>query len=118
MTEQTYRGACHCEAVQFEAPLDLDSTMVCNCSRCQKLGWVMAFAPRAKLTITKGDGKTQEYLFHHRRISHQICPECGIEPFAFAVGRDGAEVAVVNVNCLDGVDPRALTPKAVDGRSL
>ena len=26
--------------------------MRCNCSRCQTLGWVMAFAPRAKVTIS------------------------------------------------------------------
>ena len=118
MTEGTYRGACHCEAVQFEAPLDLDKTMVCNCSRCQKLGWVMAFAPRARIAITRGEGTTKDYLFHNKKIHHHFCPACGIEPFAFAQGRDGQEMAVINVNCLDGVDPRALTPKAVDGRSL
>ena len=118
MTEQTYRGSCHCEAVQFEAPLDLDKTMVCNCSRCQMLGWVMAFAPRARVRITMGEGATSEYLFNNRRIRHQFCATCGIEPFAFAVSPEGTEMVAVNVNCLDGVEPRALSSKSVDGRSL
>ena len=118
MTEQTYCGSCQCEAVQFEAPLDLDKTMVCNCSRCQKLGWVMAFAPRARISITQGEGATTEYLFHNRRIRHQFCPVCGIEPFAFAASPDGTQMVAINVNCLSGVEPRALSPKPVDGRSL
>jgi len=118
MTERTYRGACQCEAVQFEAPLDLDKTMVCNCSRCQRLGWVMAFAPRARVTILRGEGTTTEYLFHNRKIRHQFCPVCGIEPYAFYAGADGTETAAINVNCLEGVEPRRLSPTPADGRSL
>ncbi len=117
MTEQTYRGSCQCQAIQFEAPVDLDNTMICNCSRCQRLGWVMAFTPRAKVNILKGEGATTQYLFNKERIRHQFCPVCGIEPFAFAVSPDGVEMVAVNVNVLEGVDPRSLTSKAVDGRS-
>ena len=111
MSELTYRGACHCEAVQFEASLDLDNTFVCNCSRCQKLGWVFAFAPRAKVVLTRGEGATREYRFQNRRIRRQFCEE-------FGIGKEGGEMAVINVNYLDSVDPRALSPKSVDGRSL
>ena len=118
MTEQTYRGSCQCQAIEFEAALDLDNTAVCNCSRCQRLGSVLTFTPRAKMTIAKGEGATTQYLFNKQRIRHQFCPVCGIEPFAFATGKDGVEMVAVNVNCLDGVDPRALTPKRVDGRSF
>lgn len=117
MAEQTYRGSCQCQAVQFEAALDLDRTMTCNCSRCQRLGWVMAFTPRAKLNILKGEGATTEYLFNKEVIRHQFCPVCGIETFAFAAAPDGTQMAAINVNCLDGVDPRALASKPVDGRS-
>ena len=31
---------------------------------------------------------------------------------------DGREMVAVNVRCLDGVDPAALTPMPFDGRSL
>ena len=117
MTEQTYRASCQCQAVQFEASLDLDTTMICNCSRCQRLGWVMAFTPQTKVEFLKGKDATTQYLFNKERIRHQFCPVCGIEPHAFAVGKDGVEMVAVNVNCLDGVDPRALQSKAVDGRS-
>jgi hypothetical protein len=114
MTEQTYRGACHCGAVTFEAPLDLEKTMQCNCSRCQKVGWIMAFA---HASVVKTEGATKEYLFNKRVIRHQFCAECGVEPFAFAASPDGTPMVAINVNCLDGVDPRTLSPKPVDGRS-
>jgi hypothetical protein len=117
MTEQTYRGSCQCQAVQFEAPLDLDHAISCNCSRCQRLGSVLAFTPREKFELSKGEGATTEYLFNQHRIRHQFCTVCGIEPFAYASGKDGTPMVAVNVNCLDGVDSRALSPKHYDGRS-
>jgi hypothetical protein len=117
MAVETYRGSCQCQAVQFEAPLDLEHTMVCNCSRCQRLGWVMAFTPREKFVLTNGEGATTEYLFNNEKIRHQFCTTCGIEAFAFAAAPDGTPMVAVNVNCLEGVEPRALNSKAIDGRS-
>ena len=117
MAVQSYRGSCQCEAIAFEANLDLDHTMVCNCSRCQRLGWVMAFAPRAQFTLSKGEGATSEYLFNKEKIRHQFCRTCGIETFAFAPAPDGTPMVAVNVNCLEGVEPRSLQSRAVDGRS-
>jgi hypothetical protein len=34
------------------------------------------------------------------------------------VGPDGAEMAAINVRCLDGVDVFALEPQKFDGKSL
>jgi hypothetical protein len=77
----------------------------------------MAFAPRARVTISRGEDATTEFLFNKQRIRHQFCPVCGIEPFAFATAPDGTEMVAVNVNCLEGVEPRTLASKSVDGRS-
>ncbi|MBV1705035.1 MAG: GFA family protein [Hyphomicrobiales bacterium] len=118
MAEKTYAGSCQCDRVKFEATLDLDRTVTCNCSRCQRLGWVMAFTPQAKFALTAGEGATTEFLFNKERIRHRFCPVCGIETFAYAKSPDGADVVAVNVNCLEGVDPRALTSKHVDGKSI
>ncbi len=118
MSEKTYLGSCQCQAVAFEATLDLDRTMTCNCSRCQRLGWVMAFTPSDKFQLKSGAAALSQYTFNKERIRHQFCGVCGIETFAYAKGPDGVEMAAVNVNCLDGVDPRALPSKHVDGRSL
>ena len=118
MSEKHYSGGCQCGAVKFEADLDLDETLTCNCSRCQRLGSVLTFTPRGKFTLKSGEGSLTEFLFNKNKIRHQFCKTCGIEPFAFAERRDGSQAAAVNVNCLDGVDPRALKSKHVDGKSF
>ena len=117
MTEKSYSGSCQCQAVTFAAELDLDSTATCNCSRCQRLGWVMAFTPETKFTLKSGADAVTQYTFNKEVIRHQFCRTCGIETFAYAVAPSGAPTVAVNVNCLDGVDPRALPSKRFDGRS-
>ncbi len=118
MSDKVYSGSCQCQAVTFDATLELDNSTTCNCSRCQRLGWVMAFAPIEKFTLKSGEGSLSQYTFNKERIRHQFCKICGIEPFAFGSGRDGSVTAAVNVNCLEGVDPRGLKSRHVDGRSF
>jgi hypothetical protein len=117
MSQQSYHGSCQCQAVKFEAELDLEATAICNCSRCQRLGWVMAFTPEAKFSLQQGEGALSQYTFNKEVIRHQFCATCGIETFAYAKAPDGSDAVAVNVNCLDGVEPRALKSKMFDGRS-
>jgi hypothetical protein len=118
MSEAPYHGSCQCQAVTFDATLDLDHTVTCNCSRCQRLGSVLSFTPAEKFRLRSGEDALTEYRFGSKKIGHQFCKVCGIEPFAYGVSPDGAPMVGVNVNCLDGVDPRALKSTHYDGRSL
>lgn len=117
MPVQHYAGSCQCGAVKFEADLDLDSTITCNCSRCRRLGSVLAFAPKSAFMLHSGEKNLSEYLFNKHNIHHLFCKTCGIQSFGFAKGPDGTDMVAVNANCLDGVDARALKSKAVDGAS-
>lgn len=118
MSEATYHGSCQCQTVAFETVLDLDHTVTCNCSRCQRLGSVLSFTPADKFRLHKGAEALTEYLFNTKKIRHQFCKTCGIEPFAYGTQPDGAPMVAVNVNCLDDVDPRALKSAHYDGRKL
>ena len=51
MSEASYHGSCQCQAVSFDATLDLDHTVTCNCSRCQRLGSVLSFTPAEKFRL-------------------------------------------------------------------
>lgn len=115
MGTKHYLGSCQCGAVSFEADADLDKTVTCNCSRCQRLGAVLTFVPRDAFTLKSGEDNLSEYLFNKKQVHHQFCKTCGIESFAYAAKPDGSEVVALNVNCLEGVDPRALTSSAHDG---
>lgn len=116
MTEKRYTGSCQCGAIAYEVTADLDQTVTCNCSRCQRMGFVLAFVPKADFNLTS-DGPVTEYLFNRKQIHHRFCPICGVESYALGKGPDGAEIVAVNVNCLQGVDPRKLASKAMDGAS-
>jgi hypothetical protein len=117
MTAERHTGSCQCGAVAFEATVDISQPITCNCSRCQRLGLVLAFAPAADFTLLRGADALTEYTFNRNVIRHQFCRSCGVQTFAFAPGPDGTPMVAINVNCLDGVDPRALPARHVDGRA-
>ncbi|HEX5421502.1 MAG TPA: GFA family protein [Gammaproteobacteria bacterium] len=118
MPVKHYKGGCQCGAVTYEVDADLDHTITCNCSRCQRLGAVLAFAPRSSFQLKSGEQNLSEYLFNKKQIRHLFCKTCGIESFAFGAMPDGSPIAAINVNCLESVDPRSLSSEHVDGRSL
>lgn len=113
-----YRGSCQCGAVSYEADVDLDSTITCNCSRCQRLGAVLAFTAREAFTLKSGEDNLQEYLFNKEAIRHLFCRTCGIQSFSYGAMPDGTPMVALNVNCLEGVDPRALSSHHYDGASV
>ncbi len=117
MSEHHYEGGCQCGAVRYEVDVSLDQTVTCNCSRCQKLGSVLAFTARDKFKLLKGEENLTEYLFNREVIRHLFCKTCGIESFAYGQMPDGTPMVAVNVNCLDGVEPRKLTSHHYDGRA-
>ena len=118
MTTAHYEGGCQCGAVRYEVDADLDNTISCNCSRCQKLGFILAFAPPAAFRLTSGEDGLTTYTFNKKVIQHLFCATCGVESFARGTSPDGKKMVAINVRCLDGVEPGDLSPKPVDGRSV
>jgi len=48
---QTYSGGCQCGKVRYEVQLDIGEVLACNCSRCGRLGSLLAFAPAAQFKL-------------------------------------------------------------------
>ena len=113
-----YEGGCQCGAVSYEVDLDIDQAITCNCSRCQKMGFVLAFAQGADFELKSGRDDLTEYRFNKKAIEHLFCKTCGVESFAYGKAPDGSTVAAINVNCLAGVNPRELATSHVDGASF
>lgn len=114
-----HHGSCHCGAVQFDAEVELDNLATCNCSICGRTGAIMAFVGADKLTRVTGEDRLTDYQFGKKNIHHLFCSVCGVRPFGRGEGKDGAQWAMVNVRCLDGVDAHTLTIKnQYDGKSL
>ncbi|MET0606279.1 MAG: GFA family protein [Beijerinckiaceae bacterium] len=114
----TYEGGCQCGRVRYRVELTLDRAHACNCSRCQKVGSLLAFAPIDKFELVSGEDEMTEYLFNKHVIHHYFCATCGVQSFSRGRGPGGAEMAAINVRCLDGVEPDDIPVKKVNGRAF
>ena len=114
-----HSGSCHCGAVKYEADVDLSQPVLsCNCSHCQKLGSLLAAADRADFKLLSGEGSITEYQFNKKLIHHPFCATCGIQSYAYGKGPGGKDMVMLNVRCLDGVDPEKFAVMKFDGRSM
>ncbi|MER2533603.1 MAG: GFA family protein [Rhizobiaceae bacterium] len=118
MSMKAYKGGCQCGAVRYEATVDLDQLVACNCSRCGKLGSILTFTAEDQFDLKSGGESLTDYLFNKHVIHHMFCKVCGIESFARGTAPDGRKMIAVNARCLDGVDVHTLKPKQIDGRSF
>jgi hypothetical protein len=116
---QTYSGGCQCGKVRYEVSLEIAEVIACNCSRCRRLGSLLAFAPVAQFKLLSGDTDLTSYEFNRHMIRHRFCSTCGIQSFAIGTNpKTGAVMAAINVRCLDDVDADAYRVRKVDGKSL
>jgi hypothetical protein len=110
---KTYRGACHCQKVQFEIQSTLDPSKRCNCSLCRRRGAVMTRVPEDHFRLLSGEESLSLYQFNTRVAKHYFCKVCGI--YTFHRPRVAPELWGVNVGCLEGVDPHSLEVGVIDG---
>src|SRR5262245_47610322 len=116
--KRTYSGSCQCGKVAFDVTTDIGEVISCNCSRCGRLGALLAAAQAQDFTLKSDEGALSNYQFNKHVINHYFCATCGIQPFARGKGPGGAEMVMVNVRCLEGVDPESLKVRKFDGKKL
>ena len=112
-----YKGSCHCGKVEFEVEGELTQVMECNCSHCDRKGFLLWFVPRSQLTLNTPESALTTYTFNKHVIRHQFCATCGTQPFGLGKDPKGAETAAINVRCLPSVDRSQLKVVPYDGRS-
>jgi hypothetical protein len=99
--------------------MEIGEVLACNCSRCARLGLLLAFAPAAQFKLLSGDAELTTFQFNKHMIEHKFCSTCGVQSFAMGTHpKTGAKLAAINVRCVDGLDVDTLKVKKVDGRSL
>ncbi|ALN90424.1 GFA family protein [Lysobacter gummosus] len=114
----TYTGSCHCGKVAYEVEGQIDQTIDCNCSMCQRRGGLLWFVPRAAFSLKSDPAEVGTYRFNKHSIDHHFCRNCGIAPYSEASMPDGTPMTAINVRCLDGVDLTSLKIVPIDGRSF
>lgn len=114
--KQTYTGGCQCGAVRYEVSADIGEVISCNCSRCGKLGSLLSAAADFKLLA--GEGAMTDFQFNKHAIRRPFCAICGIQSYAYGKGPGGKDMVMINVRCLDGVDPDQFKVRKFDGASM
>jgi hypothetical protein len=116
--KQKYLGGCQCGKVRYEVQADIGKVISCNCSRCAKLGSLLAAAAAEDFKLTAGEGDMTTFKFNKHVVNHPFCNTCGIQSFASGKGPGGKDMVMINVRCLDGVDPSQFEVMSYDGRSM
>jgi hypothetical protein len=112
---QTYKGSCHCGNVRFEVDTDLKGVMSCNCSLCQRAGYLLHFVPESQFRLLSGESDLRDYQFNKHKIHHLFCTNCGVR--SFERGQQGGQsMRAINVRCLEDVDLDKLEVKKNNGR--
>jgi hypothetical protein len=96
----TYEGGCHCGAVRFRVMVDKHQADDCNCSICQKKGFLHLIVPPEQFTLLSGAEVLTTYSFNTHIAKHTFCSICGIHPFYRP--RSHPDWIDVNLRCLDG----------------
>lgn len=116
-TGQYLTGGCHCGAVKFEIFLDEPVTEVfaCNCSMCQKTGFLHLFATRDQFRLLSGDQDLENYQFGTKTAHHLFCKNCGIK--SYYIPRSHPDGFSIHAGCLDDFDLNSVTITPFDGRN-
>lgn len=109
-----HRGGCHCGKVRFEleAPSTLE-VLECNCSLCQKVGFMHLLVPRSDFRLLSGKDSLTSYQFNTRTANHLFCKVCGVK--SFYVPRSHPNDFSVNARCLDDGTVQMMTVTPFDG---
>lgn len=109
-----HRGGCHCGKVRFEveAPAELE-VMDCNCSMCNKSGYLHLIVAAADFRLVQGQESLTEYTFNTGTAKHRFCRFCGIK--SFYVPRSHPDGFSVNARCLDAGTVAAMRVTPFDG---
>ena len=109
-------GGCHCGGVRFEVTIpDHVEAQACNCSMCEKTGFVHIIVPESRFRITKGAERLTEYTFNTRVAKHLFCSECGVK--SFYRPRSNPDGWSVNARCLDEAEGLEVVIEAFDGKN-
>jgi hypothetical protein len=114
---EVFLGGCHCGAVRFQVQVNQFKVQNCNCSICQKKGFLHLIVPAQDFQLLQGDTDLSTYIFNTGIAKHLFCQTCGIH--AFYRPRSHPDSIDVNLRCLDAPLEQLLTQFEVepfDGR--
>ena len=99
---------CHCKSVEIEVNIDqpFSKLIRCNCTLCKRKGTIMSMVGENDLKVVKGQNLLKLYQYHTKVAKHYFCSICGI--YTHHNPRSNPKIFVINVACLEGINPFVL----------
>ncbi|KAJ0118880.1 hypothetical protein J7T55_013136 [Diaporthe amygdali] len=128
-----HKANCHCGAVRFtfsiSPPLDAYPVVECNCSICQRNGYLLVYPIKENLKLANGSEESMgSYTFGNKTVKHNFCKECGSSVFfevqspppeaiaeAEAKGEKLPVIMGVNLRMVTGLEVNKLIIRKVNG---
>ena len=112
----THTGGCHCGRVRFDvtAPAAI-SAHECNCSICQKSGYLHLFVAANDFHLLQGEDVLHTYTFNTGVAQHHFCSHCGVK--SYYIPRSHPDGVSVNVRCLDPQTIESIEITPFDGQN-
>ncbi|MCO1334671.1 GFA family protein [Microbulbifer sp. OS29] len=112
-------GGCHCGAVRYKAQHQRKwgealVAHACNCSICEKVGYLHLIVPAINFRLEQGEGDLSCYTFNSGVAKHYFCRHCGVKPFY--IPRSNPDGYSLNARCLDTI-PQGLEVEPFDGKN-
>ena len=87
----------------------------CNCSICEKTGFVHIIVPKSRFRLLEGQAALTSYQFNTATARHLFCSICGVK--SFYVPRSHPDGYSVNARCLDDGSVTGMDIERVDGKN-
>ncbi len=118
MKHYEYKGGCHCKDVQYTLkltkPLDSFQVTSCNCSICDKTGYLHIFIDKAAMKLITPWKNLQKYQFNKKFAEHYFCKRCGIK--SFYQPRSHPHQWSINARCVENYDFSSTAIRQFNGK--
>ena len=116
MSKVACKGGCHCGAVRFRVHVPRQvEVRRCNCSICEKTGYVHLTVARPDFELLSGNDDLSEYRFNTGTARHLFCRHCGVK--SFYVPRSHPNSYSVNLNCVSVPNEIEVRQGEFDGKN-
>ncbi len=113
---KSFLGRCHCGDIRFQVELEVPvKGIICNCSICDKTGFLHAIVPSNRFKLLKGKNQLSNYQFNTAVAQHYFCSKCGIK--SFYIPRSNPDGYSVNLRCVDDLDLKQVEFESFDGEN-
>lgn len=110
-----HQVSCHCGRVRLEVDAELGEVVECNCSICQRTGFLHWYVPPESVKYLTERQGVSTYWWRSATGGQHFCTNCGIA--VLRISTQYPPPVSINARCIEGVDLDELRIRKFDGKN-